>query len=347
MPITFFSDPHLGVRRLSHTTPESRQALQREVYLRALGGSVRQFGNNPTYCLGDLFDTDTNDEATIAQGLQIAGNCGAVLAGNHDMTNRASKLSSLRLIQQIYPDKVIAGETGEAGFDVRETDEGLLVFVPHMSSQELFEASLAEASCYADEHRGAVALCLHANYESPFVTTDSTLNLTRERAEWLLHSFKYVLLGHEHIARSDFGGRLQVLGNTFPTSFSDISDKFVWHLENGQLRSECVWREEEHHYRVAVEEVLAGQAYFKSAQVIDVVGEVDAKDLPAAVKTIHDLWGKCPDALMIRNSVTVKESFSADEARETARLSDAPSRVRAELAGTPLLGLFNKYLGRL
>lgn len=353
MSVRFFSDPHLGLERTSHTTPASRAKLKQKLFSQALS-SFRQ--GEATYCLGDLFDTESNDEATILQGLAVVNGIDGVIAGNHDCPNREGRKSSLQLIQSVYPDKVIAGEVDEPGFDVRCCEEGAdltLVFVPHMATQALFETSLDEAAAWASTQVTSKysALCLHCNYNSGFADNESTLNLTRDKAEQLLKVFNYVLLGHEHIPRADFGGRLQILGNTFPTSFSDISDKFVWEFVDGNLVPHKIWDASTGYISLLWGELLNESSEHwghEGVQFIEVTGKAPAERMPEIAKKISDIWKDSPDLLMLRNNVQVEQADLPQGDGTVTKIQDLPSRVASELKDAPeLLGLWNSYMDQL
>jgi DNA repair exonuclease SbcCD nuclease subunit len=334
MAITFWSDPHLGLRRNSHTTPASRERLREAVFLAA----SRAADMGPSVCLGDLFDTTDNEEADIALGNSIVANTHYVLAGNHDLPNREGKLSSLELIKQVNGDP---GNRIVVGNPTTVTLQGYkLALVPHQPTQERFEECLAAVAAV-----GGDVLCLHCNYESGFVGNDYTLNLSREQAEFLLQSFRYVLLGHEHEYRSAFNGRLQILGNVHPTSFADIGNKFVWTLDDKGLRPTQVWD------RKAFAEipwnVLNTYSYteLEHLQFIDVVGEAPASAMPAIAKEIQQVWSIAPHLLMLRNSVKVLEERR--EFGEITSAQDVPSRISNDLKGTELEQVWHDYLGRL
>lgn len=344
MSVIFFTDPHLGVKRNSHTTPASRARLKDQVaeMVQYILNRAEEDGHE-VFCLGDLFDTEENDEATILEGLTVAQRCSAVLAGNHDLPNRAGKLSSLQLIDQAVPGKIIVGSVDEPGFDFRDTDEGRIYFVPHMATQELFEQSLAEAAAHASKEGSAAALCLHCNYENGLV--HNGLMLSRQWAEALLEVFDFVLLGHEHVARSDFGGRLQILGNTLPLSFGEITDRFVWELKAGKLSSHALWLSKLRSAVVPWEDLDSRE--WDVEEYIEVVGEAEAAEMPAVARAIQQIWSQAPGALMIRNNVEVKEAISAVEGRELARMTDVPTRVSHALAGTKMENLWKHYLERV
>lgn len=351
MALVFWSDPHLGLNRTSHTTPQSRKALRDKLYQQAL--NVTQ-GNDTYICLGDLFDTTENDEATIAEGAAVAARCSLVLSGNHDLPNRDGRLSSLQLIGELNDKAAVALDDDSQNHFRLSFPEAYVVAVPHKRTQELFDASLHELRDYSSAKDRPSILVLHCNYNSGYAHDDATLNLTRDQAEHLLTRFDYILIGHEHIARSDFDGRLQLLGNVHPTSFSDISDKFVWRFDSEGLQPMQVW--DAYRYTILDWETLllvnipypeqADLNPFHDKQFIEITGTCPAARLPEVSKAVQKLWSQAHDALMIRNNVKA-EAIEIAEAPQMQKALDIPSKISAELQGTKLEGLWNSYLSKI
>ena len=92
---TLFTDPHLGTRRAAHTTRDSSKKLTLALFKQAW--DIIEDAENPV-CLGDLFDRSQNSEDVLVQGYEIASNCRWVLAGNHDESDRADTVTSLRAL---------------------------------------------------------------------------------------------------------------------------------------------------------------------------------------------------------------------------------------------------------
>lgn len=344
MSIWFFSDPHVGVNRSSHTTNASRERLREAVFQAAMGAVGVAGGDDPVYCLGDLFDTDTNSEVTILQGHQIARECDRVLGGNHDLPNREGKLSSLQLLDQTMPGSPIVVGGSEPHFVCDVLPEGMSVLmVPHMLTQELFEQSLLASLTIAKTHRRVRILCLHCNYDSGFIQNDASLNLSKEDAEFLLETFDYILLGHEHMPRTELDGRLIILGNTHPSSFADISDKFIWEFDGERFHRHMIWGLDKGYQRIKWDDLLDAEI---SAQFVDVVGSATAAEMPTIAAAISNLWKSSPHLLMVRNNVECIESTSATPVSATRAL-DIPTRVAAALDGTDLRPVWDSYLEKV
>lgn len=330
-PILFFSDPHLGLERQSHTTPKSRALLQQAVYEQVL--RILRMSADVQYCLGDLFDRATNPESILLQGVTVAREC-HVLAGNHDSTNRDNRISSLALLKALDETLYWSIITTPRQF----VDPFSVYFIPHCLTQTEFEQHLENAP------PGDI-LCLHCNYDSPFAANEATLNLTRERAERLLGKFRHILIGHEHNARSDFDGRLQLLGCTFPTSFHDAhTDKYIWGYDDGQLIPEKVWDASVGFREVPWQTLLAGSD-LTGVQFLNITGIAPLNTLPEIAKTLTDTWGQVPGLLMLRNSVQAEGETEGPEV-DLTRFQDLPSRVRSELP-PDLAPVWEHYLSRV
>lgn len=348
MAIIFWSDPHLGLSRTSHTTPLSRKALKDALYQQA-HKIVSSTDTDHYLCLGDLFDTEDNTEITIAQGAKIAERCSLVLSGNHDLPNRDGVLSSLQLIGELSEKSVIALDDSTPSFFCQSYPEAYVVAVPHKRTQQLFEETLAEVVLQPEKPKDRKrVVILHCNYDIRFESDDATLNLSRSNAQKILETFDYILIGHEHLPRSDFDGRLQVLGNIHPTSFSDISDKFIWRLSEEGLEPIQVWSSETGFLSVDWETLLSGipedSAYTK-AQFVDVTGTCPAELMPQVARSVQKLWQDLPNALMIRNAV--KTEALRIETPDVSKALDIPSRISADLAGSELESLWKEYLEAL
>lgn len=230
MKILIYSDPHEGLSRVANTTPASAQKLRdaSHEHTKYLLTDVKQEGML-AFCLGDLFDQYSNHESVIVQAMDLVTRTEIVLAGNHDISNRKDKVSSLKLLQKIYGDMILMGDWGEPSvfqFSLRNTQ---FVFIPHVANQELFETALQEAQALAAASTSQwKVLCIHCNYNLTFDSVqDTSLNLTSTAADLLLADFHFIFSGHEHIPADHHNGRVRIVGNPYPTSFSDISDKRV------------------------------------------------------------------------------------------------------------------------
>jgi DNA repair exonuclease SbcCD nuclease subunit len=243
MKTLIYSDPHVGLSRVANTTPASAQKLRdaSHAHVKHLLTDVKQEGML-AFCLGDLLDQYSNPEAVIEQAMELVKHTDIVLAGNHDISNRKDKVSSLELLHKVYGDKILIGAYGEPSVFQFTLENTLFVFIPHVANQELFETALQEAQALAAASTSPwKVLCIHCNYNLTFDSVqDTSLNLTSTAADLLLADFHFIFSGHEHVPVDHHNGRVRIVGNPYPTSFSDISDKLVliYDSETGEVTSQ-------------------------------------------------------------------------------------------------------------
>lgn len=352
--ITIFTDPHLGTARQAHTTRESSAALQMSLYHQAM--SIVRTGDFPKVCVGDLLDKSTNSEVIIGQAHDVASECQWVLAGNHDETNREGTLSTLRLLKQQGLPIIATPNLTDPFFDCFES----MYFVPHHASQEVFEQAMRDAAAHAAENRDGLAsyLFLHCNYDFDLNTEDSTLNLRRELAKELIEAFDYIFIGHEHNGSVDLGGQVVVLGNTHPTSFHDIGDKFIYHLEldTATLTKELVWSVEQSYAEIKLGSDIGD---LRGIQFVDVTGTDSVANAVEVSEFIREVWkasyfkpegeeGVITDMFAVRNKVEIKDSLQdVDTEFNEVIAEDLQTRISKDLAGTDLLPLFNELVQKV
>jgi DNA repair exonuclease SbcCD nuclease subunit len=334
---------------------ESRKKLENKILDQA--NKVTAKGDK-IYCLGDLFDKAKNSEEVIVQGIEIAERSTAVLAGNHDVENRDNAVSSLDIVAEALSgrgSKIVFGnicETPEI-YSCKEPKKNIQIhLVGHQLNQEKFEEKIDLWTRFGKKEENIHILCLHCNYNlsEEFVGNDSTLNLTREKAKKLLEFYDYILIGHEHQPRVDFEGRLMLLGNIHPTSFSDISDKYVWYFNTGtnSFEKEKIWDIEQGYLEMNWEDLLSGKYKGTEAEFISIIGEAPPTKLPEIAKAVRKLWEENQKALMIRNGVTSEELAPVSDAEGEQGFQDVPSKVAASLSSNPeILALWNSYLQKV
>lgn len=297
--ILIYSDPHLGVRRGAHTTPLTSARLQQTCRTRTL----ELLHKNPAdrvFCLGDMFHEYSNAEEIIRESLPTMEATDIVLAGNHDVVNRELKVGSLQLLKEVYPNNILINQWGQN--ENFYLDEGLtrFVFVPHTASQELFEQALQEVPSVVRTNAWNV-LCLHCNFDRNYEDMpDSTLNLSRAAAEQLLKHFHHIVLGHEHTPTGYFDGRVLVVGNVYPTGFSDISQKRAlrYDTESGKFLSVAVSDLCDLHMKLKASQLPADPAEIQVA-FLDVFDDLEAGK---ANRLITQIFAKAPNICGVRLS---------------------------------------------
>lgn len=339
--LTLFTDPHIGTKRAAHTTRESSKLLQTALYEAALEAAK---SSDNSVCLGDLFDRSLNPEDVLVQGFNVAEHCRWVLSGNHDCLNREGVVTSLEALKEMHCHIISAPVMSVPFF---ATDEACYM-VPHHASQELFEQALFQAAEHAAKQREGKAsvLMLHCNYDCAFDIEDDTLNLSHAMAEELLVAFDYIFIGHEHKPSTHFDGRLVILGNTHPTSFADVSDKFSYTLQidDGfiQLDQTCIWSAADHYREIKLGAELPN---LTGVQFVDVVGVAEADDALVVSEFVQSIWKSSDQLLAVRNNVQISDHLqgvSVDDSRPA--LVDLKAKIAEDLQGSDMLSLYQQLL---
>lgn len=338
MIYNLFTDPHLGVSRKAHTTAESSERLNQALFDAALRAKAT---TQPNICLGDLFDKTFNPERVVIQGIRVASGPTITLAGNHDETNRVGTKCSLEVVEAAGCEVLRLPDISKHGFS--STKCGQVYLVPHHASQELFLKGLADAQEHADQVEGHKYLMVHCNRGDAIGEhADSTLYISRELEDKLLTTFSRVFYGHEHGSHSnktegdEVVSKAVVLGNTHPTSFSDISDKYKYSLntETNTVFRHKIWSKNDHYLEVKLGDVLEPNT---DIQFVSVKGNGSRSE---TVEFIEKCWESFPNAYAIRPEVVFDEEVVRKaEAAEPVNLLSA---IEKDLEGTSMLQLFKR-----
>ena len=326
MIVNIFSDTHLNVSRQAHTTVESSKRLNDRLFEQAMNCKTEEVN----IIVGDLFDKTFNPEWAVIQGIHVSSGDVIVLAGNHDETNREGTKCSLEVVQESGNDVIRNPKLSE----VFVSRNGPLYFVPHHSTQELFDLALDKVIESSGDSENKY-LFLHCNRGTAIGDkSDSTLYVSDEREDKLLEKFTRIFYGHEHHPQLLKGGRVVVCGNTMPTSFSDISDKYRYELntETDQMGKIQIWSKEQSYLELTVGQELPEKP---DVEFILVTGKSSRKD---AAEYIEECWKKYPNALAIRPAVEyLEEIVTKAQATEPVNLLSA---IEKDLEGTNMLELF-------
>jgi DNA repair exonuclease SbcCD nuclease subunit len=336
MALIIYTDPHIGVNRAGNTTPASREALRQSILSTLYGVIDMKEDGHQRLCLGDLFDTYSNPEPVIRQGMRIVEGTTLTLAGNHDVVADADKMGSMQLIAEQFPGKVVQAPFGVPTHCLTYVSNIAVAAVPHVTTQSLFEEALDQLYIAVSTEVPAgktKILCLHCNYDSPHELTETSLNLTPERAERLLNQFDYIFLGHEHQPRDLFDGRLVILGNIHPTGFSDISDKRIAIIDEDGLRFEQVWSKAAGYAEIDIGRPELGAQ--ESAQFIRVTGTVSSEDIGTVSRSVSNLWKTCPSLLALKSEVVVEGVEQQETGGAEVTAETLPALVERELADHP------------
>ena len=350
MTLCFYTDTHLGLPRSSNTTPKSSLALQQKLYDQVR--MILDTGGKTFVCLGDVFDRFSNPENIILQGMEVVGRTNLVLSGNHDVVNQADKIGSLQLVNEattslLGNNRCVFAEFGKPMCACHELEGEVLYSVPHVANQDLFEQSLGMAldGVLKDRREGTKVLLLHCNFcLSEDRATPTTLNLQNEHVEELLQGFQYIILGHEHIPSEHYGGRLVILGNTFPTGLGDISDKRIATLHGGKLEFYPIWYANPGYAEYQHDELPDNT----EANFIRVQGEIEPGEFLSLVREVNQMWANSPGLYCVRMEVSTPGVEASEDGQMRQSLSQLPARIESELSSHPdLLALWKRIAGEL
>lgn len=331
MKIGVYSDPHLGKNLTANTTPSSRKVLKQAIYSHTML-AIEGMRADAVICAGDLLDTYSNDEATLLQALNVIDKTDLTLAGNHDVHSSRDARGTMDVLAELRPDDIVRTPFGELYFAVNEVDDYVIVSIPHHTTQELFETALRNSAAQIEGKEGTKILITHSNYECPFATDETSLNLTKPIARKLLETFDYIVLGHDHNHKKDFDGRLIVLGNLHPTGFGDISDKYIVVFEDGQPKYGKVWDAEEKYIEVTPDQI--DKVNPRLHQFVRIVGKVKPAEMNQLAKDIKKLWSTEGGTIFaIRSEVKIDtgntKAAAVDNSQGQMKLTDI---IEAELA---------------
>ncbi|MEA3242318.1 MAG: hypothetical protein U9Q19_02620 [Pseudomonadota bacterium] len=338
--IVFYTDPHLGLSRAGNTTTRSSENLRNRLLSQAQSAVARE---GIKICLGDMFDTFSNPEHILTEAVPIISQTALVLSGNHDVVNQAGKVGSLQMLDRTYQRLLGSGHCLFAEFGKPmafswsiPAEDVHIVAVPHVATQALFEESLNMAmEMKIDRMSGGSILLLHCNYDmSDDWVTETTLNLKSAHAKSLLTKFDYIMLGHEHEPAEHLGGRLIILGNLFPTSLGDISDKRIAVMDNGKLRFEPVWSKASGYAEYVHDQIPDST----SASFIRIQGEVEPGDMLEMTQAINHLWKKSPDLYCVKVDARIKGLTTSVDGQSVNRsIAQLPELIRRELEQHPAM----------
>lgn len=341
------SDLHLGVNRVSGTTPQSREDLRSYVFSR-FSELLRAADGHDLCILGDLFDgfeIAPRDwlESYLYLSSWCANNLDSTLylvAGNHDVSAKGNKVSSFETLSTVLDQQL--DNVQVVGIDSCLNvflDDAEIFIVAHHSNQDLFDIAMKEVleKCKRGDH-----VLLHANYHNPFAErADHSLNVSEDQA--LEFTKKGVTLGfaHEHQHRHEIphgtpadGGSVVCLGNQIPTSVADClgnESKYFWELKDGDLQKHVCWN-----YRGDLGYQALDWRHLEeagSAKFIRIVGDAVNAQAADVMDAIHKFRQRS-SAFVITNAVKIEgiaEIESLPETFEAATKFDVMQFVYEQL----------------
>lgn len=309
MKILLTTDFHIGFRPKSHVTPRSAKLYEEMVYDIAVAAS--SYEADLKINLGDLFDKYSNSEEVILQGAHAVEGYEFVMSGNHDVRNIHGSTSSLELLSQMRPGVRFT----HAGPEICQYAGNGFQFTAccHYFTQAEFEAAIRKA-CGMIRHNKLDMLLLHCNvgdgHGEEIVGDQSSLYLTSELQELVSERFDFVFVGHEHVRRK-VKNNIFILGNHFPLSFGEMSDRWVHVLdtETKEIEKIKVFDVSRSYRQISAADLinsaseldLEGECYF-----LEVDGEIKPEERPELSKALVTVWkNNCYTLLALKNNVTI------------------------------------------
>lgn len=362
MIYTLFTDPHIDKTPVANTTAKSRKRWKQFLFDNTMtaAGGITALADGAV-CVGDLFDRTQVDARDVAKGARIAGKCLKVLGGNHDVENSLDSYSALNLVSEFCDDIVVLPVFNKV---VVHTDVSLpgLVFIPHHTSKKLFAEALDRAAAIAKKTDSTGRyLFLHCNYNCDMATKETELNLTRDDADVLLKAgFQRIFIGHDHNRKTDFDGRLVVLGSVNPTSFGDCESEHGCYTLNAgtdELEYTCLWNPRSRMLKLTAQEMMAVTAEDLlrdnlEVDFIRVVGDVAPSEAVEFSRSLKRLW-KAADEAERLFAIKVDAKIRAVALRGEAVMGETgtlnlKAQIVNELADSPeLLALWKEILEEL
>lgn len=219
MSVTIINDLHLGAKRSGGTTPQSALALRE--YLLGWYAELLSIAQEDLLINGDFLDAFEIDLGDLLKVYDLT--CDwlhehpmsdlIIGRGNHDISKDSSKTSSFDMLcgllkRRFDPQVTIVTEPTLLRFP------GCTAYmIPHVTDQNTFDQALLAVP-------EVDYLFLHCNYDNMFaVQADHSLNLSVEQAKALPVST--IVIAHEHQAKIALKGKVQIVGNQFPSSVAD------------------------------------------------------------------------------------------------------------------------------
>lgn len=325
------NDIHIGHQRKGGTTPKSREKLRSYLFTQLqLLLDEQSTGSNKLVVMGDLFDQFEVDPRDWVETFNIfvnwlaKGNSLTLVAGNHDHSPRANRVSSFEMLCQVL-DNVGVETVGD--FEAVHVDEylrdGSAIFLAHCSNQDIFNLKLEEL--LHNETKGGDTLFVHANYDNKFTAqSDHSLNISRELAQMFRSKCVRLVFAHEHQAREDLGGYVYIMGNQWPTSIADC-------LGNDYKKAHCftptdeliqlpTWARDSipgGYVEVDWHNLSAGNADF-----IRITGEATAAEASDVINTLAT-FRRESEAFVITNAVRIGGIAEISELPETFEAAKA------------------------
>lgn len=307
MSLTILNDLHLGAKRTGGTTPQSALALRE--YLLGYCYELLQSIEYDLLINGDFLDSFEIDMGDLLKIYDMF--CDwlhdhpmselIIGRGNHDISKDSSKTSSFDLLASLLKRRFSERVVIVTAPKLLNFSYCTAYMIPHLINQDAFDRALLDVPAVD-------YLFLHCNYDNMFaVMADHSLNLSVEQAKAL--PVGTIVIGHEHQAKIALKGKVQIIGNQFPSSVADCLGnmtfgpddvKWYWQIIDGNesFRSQC-WRSAGSFAEQDWQNLTEGP------QFVRVTGKASAQQAGDVIAAISRFRGTS-NAFVITNAVQIK-----------------------------------------
>ena len=235
------NDVHAGVVRKGGTTPASQEALRTYLFS-GLRSVLAETQETHVLCQGDLYDDfevaprDWVETYSILACWLVAdvGRHLTLVAGNHDHSAKADKVSSFQMLCRVLRDRFHDQLTLVMVDAWAEVDPGVYALA-HCVNQDIFDLRLAEVAKQSPK-----VLLLHANYDNKFsAVSDHSLGVSDEQARALADAGTTLVFAHEHQAKTALGGAVKILGSELGLEGAMGEREGMFNGESEDVKMDC------------------------------------------------------------------------------------------------------------
>lgn len=313
MSLTVLNDWHIGAVRTGGTTPATAYQLRQDLLLQF--EEVLDVLDTDVLINGDLFDGPAISMADLLRTYRALDNwlvrTGKSLwlsDGNHDLSKNSTNFSSFQFLAKLLVTEY--GDASEPGLVTHIEGAGQMTphgyVIPHVANQDLFDLELSKVPA-------CDYLFVHCNYDNEFaVEADHSLNLSRAQAEAL--PVKYIVIAHEHQAKTELGGKVIIVGNQMPSSVSDClgnAEKAFFQTVDDTHHLPVTWKAAGDFAEINWREI---NGYEGPERFIRVTGQASADQAATVVQAISR-FRAASSALVITNAVKIE---GVDDAADLA-----------------------------
>jgi len=352
MACVYLGDIHLGYSRKSFTTKQGAARYRTALY-EAVTNYCRELRGGMLVQVGDLFDSFRTDDLATVQGLHLLSEqLDFVVAGNHDLVNTAGKDSTLAMLADycessgsaVYGDILMPEYNKPTTSQIppiicQKTGKKIKNYVvPYQYTQELFESSLDSVLRLAGKRstNEVKVLVLHTNYDNPFDNTETTNNLTEEKAKELLKHFDYIVSGHHHNYSEHLRGRVVMTGAIMPFNSSEYEDKYAVKIDGEGVKKMLLWKASDHVRTYTPE--TAPETLPDNIQFVITEGSTTEVGHVELMKKISNWWNTSTSLLTCipRHEIRVTDDTESLKAANSLKGVNVVDVVRGVLKGRSL-----------